>query len=48
MTTDLSNLSISELKKIKKDEQQNSRKSILNIRKNKVDYWYNENTANTK
>ena len=35
MTTDLSNLSISELKKIKKDEQQNSRKSILNIRKNK-------------
>ena len=38
MTTDLSNLSISELKKIKKDEQQNSRKSILNIRKKKVDY----------
>ena len=35
MTTDLSNLSISELKKIKKGEQQNSRKSILNIRKNK-------------
>ena len=35
MTTDLSNLSISELKKIKKDEQQNSGKSILNIRKNK-------------
>ena len=35
MTTDLSNLSISELQKIKKDEQQNSTKSILNIRKNK-------------
>ena len=35
MTTDLSNLSISEFKKIKKDEQQNSRTSILNIRKNK-------------
>ena len=36
MTTDLSNLSISELeKRLKKDELQNSRKSILNIRKNK-------------
>ena len=35
MTTDLSNLSIPELQKIKKDEQQNSRKSILNIGKNK-------------
>ena len=35
MSTDLRNLSIAELKSIKRDSHQNSRRSIQNIRKNK-------------